>query len=199
MANANFKSILEKICAKIETRTVDRIHIVPAKKHCLRHELFSLEGVGTLIANNFAESLETVESDDEVLIVQDILRPYIKKGLIKPRTREHISAMRKNFHMAKIDGIPVGCVETIVLDSVSAELGALAVATRYRNQQVGFFLIRSFVGMAKTQGFKRVVSLTRNRKLKGIYLSVGFEEKTPDDLRFRQEKSPGVPMFVYSL
>ena len=199
VANANFRSILEKICAKIETREVGRIHIVPAKKHCLKHELFSLEGVGTLIANNFAETLETVVSDDEVRIVQDLLRPYIKNGLIKPRSREHISAMRNNFHMAKIDGIPVGCVETIVLDSVSAELGALAVATRYRNQQVGFFLIQSFVEMAKKHGFKRVVSLTRNRKLRGIYLSVGFEQKTPGDLLFRQEKSPGVPMFVYSL
>ncbi len=199
VANANFKTIIEKICAKIENRIVDRIHIVPAKKNCLKHELFSLEGVGTLIANNFTESLERVGTDEEVRIVQDILRPYIQRGLIKPRSREHVSAMRENFYMAKIDGIPVGCVEKIVLDPVSAELGALAVAIRYRNQQVGYFLIQSFVEIVKKEGFRRVVSLTRNEKLKEIYLSVGFEEKVPEDLSSRKARSPGVPMFVFAV
>jgi predicted GNAT family N-acyltransferase len=87
----------------------------------------------------------------------------------------------------------------IALDSITVELGALAVATRYRNQQVGFFLIRSFVEMARKKGFLRVVSLTRNQKLKEIYLSVGFNENSSDDLLFRQAKSPSVPMFVYRI
>jgi amino-acid N-acetyltransferase len=196
IANANFKSIIEKICTKIENQEIDRIHIVPARKSCLKHELFSLEGTGTLIANNFIETLENINSDDEVRMVENILKPYISKGLIKPRNREHISALKEKFYMAKIDGIPVGCVEKINLSEDTAELGALAVATRYRNHQVGFFLIKSFVDLVKKEGYKRVVSLTRNPKLKNIYCSVGFEEKTPDDLQHRKAKSPDVPMFV---
>jgi amino-acid N-acetyltransferase len=58
IANTNFKAIIEKICTKIENQEIDRIHIVPARKSCLKHELFSLEGTGTLIANNFIETLE---------------------------------------------------------------------------------------------------------------------------------------------
>ncbi len=199
IANANFKSIIEKICTKIENQDIDRIHIVPARKSCLKHELFSLEGTGTLIANNFTETLEKVLSDDEVRMVENILKPYISTGLIKPRNRDHISAFRQNFYMAKIDGIPVGCVEKINLSDTTAELGALAVATRYRNHQVGYFLIKSFVELAKKEGYQRVVSLTRNPKLKTIYCSVGFKEKTPEDLQYRKSKSPNVPMFVYLL
>lgn len=101
--------------------------------------------------------------------------------------------------MAKIDAIPVGCVEKINLSENTVELGALAVATRYRNQQVGFFLIKSFVELVKKEGYRRVVSLTKNPKLKKIYCSVGFEEKIPVDLQHRKSKSPNVPMFVYML
>jgi amino-acid N-acetyltransferase len=199
IANANFKAVIEKICTKIENQEIDRIHIVPARKSCLKHELFSLEGTGTLIANNFIETLEGINSDDEVRMVENILKPYVSMGLIKARSREHIFTLRKNFYMAKIDGIPVGCVEKINLSEDTAELGALAVATRYRNHQVGFFLIKSFVDLAKKEGYHRVVSLTRNPKLKNIYCSVGFEEKTPEDLQHRKSKSPDVPMFVYML
>ena len=199
IANINFKTIIEKVCTKIENKQIDRIHIVPARKHCLKHELFSLEGTGTLIANNFTETLENITSDGQVRMVEDILKPYISRGLIKPRTREHISAFRTNFYMAKIDGIPVGCVEKIDLRNNTAELGALAVATRYRNHQVGLFLIHSFLEMARKEGYRRVVSLTKNPKVKNIYVSVGFEEKTPEDLSDRRLKSPDVPMFVFSL
>jgi len=196
IANTNFKAIIEKICNKIEDKQIDRIHIVPARKHCIKHELFSLEGTGTLIANNFSETLERVDSERQVRMVEDILKPYVSKGLIKPRSREHISISRQNFFMAKIDGIPVGCVEKINLTNNTVELGALAVATRYRDHQVGLFLIRSFVEMVKKEGYRRVISLTKNPKLKNIYLSVGFEEKAPDDLRDRWAESPGIPMFV---
>jgi N-acetylglutamate synthase-like GNAT family acetyltransferase len=199
IANTNFKAIIEKICTKIEDKQIDRIHIVPARKHCLKHELFSLEGTGTLIANNFIETLESIDSDNQVRIVEDILKPYISKGLIKPRGREHIWESRKNFYLAKIDGIPVGCVEKINLSGNTVELGALAVATRYRNHQVGLFLIRSFVDIVAKEGYRRVISLTKNPKLKNIYLAVGFTEKTPEDLIGRQSKSPSVPMFVYLL
>ena len=199
IANTNFKAIIEKICNKIENKDIDRIHIVPARKSCLKHELFSLEGTGTLIANNFTETLEGIHSDEEVRMVENILKPYISKGLIKPRNREHISDHRRNFYMAKIDGIPVGCVEKINLSEGTVELGALAVATRYRNHQVGFFLIKSFVELAKKEGYRRVVSLTKNPRLKNIYCSVGFEEKIPWDLQFRKSKSPDVPMFIHML
>jgi len=55
------------------------------------------------------------------------------------------------------------------------------------------------VELAKKEGYQRIVSLTRNPRLKSIYCSVGFEEKTPEDLQHRKSKSPDVPMFIYLL
>ncbi len=199
ITNTNFKTIIEKICKKIEQGEINRIHIVPAGKHSLKHELFSLEGTGTLIANDFNESMASVSSVEQIRIVSDILQPYIKRGLIRHRDREYLERNKRNFYIAKIDGIAVGCLEKIGLNLTTIELGALAVATRYRNQQIGLFLIQSFVELAEKQGYKRIISLTRNAKLQKIYQSFGFKQKTPEDLENRKEQSPEVPMYVYYL
>ena len=57
IGNINFKSILEMICQKIDHGSIDRVHILPAGRHTIKHELFSIEGSGTLIANNYEETL----------------------------------------------------------------------------------------------------------------------------------------------
>jgi N-acetylglutamate synthase-like GNAT family acetyltransferase len=106
---------------------------------------------------------------------------------------------RKKFYIAKIDDIVVGCLEKIDLDRTTIELGALAVATRFRNQQIGIFLIQSFVALARKQGCQRIISLTRNPKLQKIYQSFGFKRKIPQDLEKRKKRSPEVPMYVYYL
>jgi N-acetylglutamate synthase-like GNAT family acetyltransferase len=199
ITNINFKGIIEKICQKIEQSEINRIHIVPAGKYSLKHELFSLEGTGTLIANDFSETMESVASAEQVRIVSDILQPYIKRGLIKPRDRNYVEKNRKKFYIAKIDDIVVGCLEKIDLDRTTIELGALAVATRFRNQQIGIFLIQSFVALARKQGCQRIISLTRNPKLQKIYQSFGFKRKIPQDLEKRKKRSPEVPMYVYYL
>ena len=44
ITNTNFKGIIEKVCKKIERGEIERIHIVPAGKNSLKHELFSQIG-----------------------------------------------------------------------------------------------------------------------------------------------------------
>ncbi len=198
-ANINFKRNLDQICKKIEQGKIGRVHILSAAKQAIKNELFTIEGSGTLIANDFFETFSCVSSDDDVEIIDGILKIYKKEGFLKTRSREYIQSRRNNFYIVRIDGIVVGCAEKIWLDSKTAELGALAISSRFRNQQIGLLLIRSFLNQMKADGYSRVVSLTNNQKLSWMYLDLGFRYESPADLKFRQDQSPGVYMYIIDL
>ncbi|MBU0969042.1 MAG: GNAT family N-acetyltransferase, partial [Proteobacteria bacterium] len=117
----------------------------------------------------------------------------------KTRSREYIQSRRDHFFIVKIDGIVVGCAEKIQLDPKTAELGALAISSRFRNQQIGLLLIRSFLNQMKADGFSQVVSLTANQKLGRMYLDLGFRNESPPSMKFRQDQSPGVGMYLIDL
>jgi len=196
IANANFRASLEKICNCIEAGQPDRVHILPARKHTIKHELFSVEGTGTLIANNFEESFLPIVSLADEQLAAGILNLYKAEGYLKPRDHAYIALHRNNFYMTQIDGIAVGCVELKPIDAQTAELGALAISVRFRGQRVGVFTIKAFIAEARRRGYKRVISLTQNPRLQSLYQSLGFIRLTPAEYAGRQAESPGIPMFV---
>lgn len=199
IANTNFKGIIEQICRKIDTGDIERVHILPAGKKTIRCELFSIEGSGTLIANNFAETFEPVRTHEDLRMISDILKIYRRLGLIKPRSMGYLEEHQNNFYMVKIDGILVGCAEKIQIDNRTVELGALAISTKFRNQRVGIFLINTFMTEMKQQGYKKIISLTANPRLESLYGFLGFETGCPPELEPRQALSPGKKMFVKRL
>ena len=196
IANASFRSALEKICSHIEEGHLDRVHILPARKHAIKHELFAVEGSGTLIANDFQETFLPIVSEEDVQLVCAILNLYRSKGYLKPRGRGYIAAHRDNFFMTQIDGIAVGCAELKAVDAHTAELGALAISTRFRGQRVGVFTVNAFMAEARQRGYTRIISLTRNPRLKSLYLSMGFSQQSPPEFAHRQAQSPNTPMFI---
>jgi amino-acid N-acetyltransferase len=111
IANVNFKGALERICDQIDARQYDRVHILPAGKHSIKHELFTIEGHGTLIANNYVECFKPMGAKEDMRLVDGILRLYRSQGFLKRRTNEYLREHRKNFYVTLIDGIVVGCVE----------------------------------------------------------------------------------------
>ncbi len=196
IANANVNNMLDRICRKIETGACERVHILPAGKHAIKHELFTIEGSGTLIANNFVETFSQVETNREVDIVAGILNIYRRSGFLKPRSKAYIYQHKNNFYVTKIDDIIVGCVEKKVVDDQTIELGAVAISTKFRNQRVGVFTITTFIQEMVLQGYKNFISLTNNPRLKMLYLRLGFSAHTPEEYQARQNLSIGVQMFV---
>lgn len=196
IGNLNFKDILDRICHKIETGCYDRVHILPAGRHAIKHELFTIEGSGTLIANNFEETFAPVESDEEIDVVVGILNIYKHEKFLKPRTKAYIKMNRHNFYVTKIDGIIVGCVEKKELAEDAVEIGALAISTKFRNQRVGVFTVKCIMDEMAMHGFHRFLSFTNNPKLAKIYRKLGFERKDLPAYRSRQQQSPGVDMYV---
>jgi len=195
IANVNFRDTMNRLCEKIEAGQCDRIHILPAGKNTIKHELFTVEGTGTMIADNFSEELRQVQSDEDVAIVSRILNMYKRSGFLKPRSKEYLSRNRHRFFVTAIDGIAVGCMEQKIIDDQTVELGALAISTRFRNQRVGVFTVTAFMQAMVAEGYSRFISLTRNPRLQALFLQLGFVAKSPPEYSLRQSQSPDVKMF----
>jgi N-acetylglutamate synthase-like GNAT family acetyltransferase len=199
IANVNFKDTMNRLCEKIEAGRCDRIHILPAGKNAIKHELFTVEGTGTMIADNFTEEFRQVQTDEEVAIVYRILTMYKRAGFLKPRSKEYLSRNRQRLFVTAIDGIVVGCLEQKVIDERTVELGALAISTRFRNQRVGVYTVNAFMQTMSAQGYTRFISLTKNPRLQALFLQLGFVEESPPEYHKRQSESPDVKMFFKAI
>jgi amino-acid N-acetyltransferase len=199
IANINFKGVLESICTKIDSGHYDRVHILPAGKNAIKHELFTIEGYGTLIANNFVERFEPVSTDGDVRIIEGILKLYKHEGFLKPRTRSYLMERRGHFYVTLIDDIVIGCVEKKIIDARTVEIAALAISTKFRHQRIGVFTVQAFMDTLRKQGVTRFISLTNNPTLKKLYLTMGFEPCSRPEYLDRQAISPGVAMYFKQL
>ncbi len=195
IANVNFRNTMNRICEKIEAGVCERVHILPAGKNTIKHELFTVEGTGSMIANNFTEEFRRVVTDDEAAIVYRILASYKRGGFLKPRNKEYLRRNRECFFVTAIDGIVVGCVEQKIVDEQTVELGALAISTRFRNQRVGVYMVNAFIHTMLAEGYGRFISLTRNPRLQELFRQLGFVEGSRSEYRQRQSESPGVALF----
>ncbi len=195
IANMNFKGVLERICNRIDSGHYDRVHILAAGRNAIKHELFTIEGFGTLIANNFVERFQPVASEDEVHLIEGILKLYKRDGYLKPRDRTYLIDHRDHFYVTTIDDIVVGCVEKKIIDRRTVEIAALAISTRFRNHRVGVFTVQAFIEDLNRNGFTRFISLTNNPNLKKLYLAIGFEPCDRPEYQARQAASPGVAMY----
>lgn len=199
IANVNFRNAINCICENIEAGRCERIHILPAGKNSIKHELFTLEGSGTMIANNFVEVFRPIRSDDDVAAVNRILSMYKKAGFLKPRSKNYVDINRSRFFVTSIDGIIVGCVEQKFVDGQTVELGALAISTRFRSQQIGLYTVSAFIQEMGKAGYSRFISLTKNPRLQELLQRLGFSKETRSEYAKRQGDSPDVPMFFKRL
>ncbi|PID75235.1 MAG: hypothetical protein CSA20_08435 [Deltaproteobacteria bacterium] len=199
IANINFKEAMHTICTTIEQGRCERLHILPAEKQSIRRELFTVEGCGTMIANNFHETFRQAASEEDLAIINRILSMYKKAGFLKPRSKDYIRRHRRHFFVTEIDAIIVGCVERKIVDEITVELGALAIATRFRNQRVGVYTVNAFITTMAEQGYSRFISLTNNPKLQNLFKKLGFSQQSPTIYQKRQKQSPNTTMFFKNL
>lgn len=195
IGNLNYKDNMNHLCEKIEAGQCERIHILPAGKNRIKHELFTVEGTGTMIADNFQEEFSQVQTDEEVAIVYRILTMYKKSGFLKPRSKDYLTKNRHRFFVTRIDGIVVGCLEQKMVDEQTVEIGALAISTRFRNQRVGVYAVSTFMQIMMDQGYSRFISLTKNPRLQALFCQLGFVQVSPGKYQNRQSESPDVTMF----
>ncbi len=88
-------------------------------------------------------------------------------GHIRPRSREYVEIHWNRFKVARVNGVIVGCVEIIPLDTSTIELGGIVIDPNFMNFHIGKRLIET-VEIYALQEKKDVVAVTANPKLTSI-------------------------------
>lgn len=142
-------------------RGVSRAHLVPyALDGSVLLELFTHDGVGTMVVEDTLDDLRPATFDDIGAIVQ-LIEPLEQDGTLVPRGRATIEREVENFTVLEHDGIIYGCVALKpYLDEDMAEMACLIVHPEWQGAGEGEMLLRHTEARARAMGAKRLFVLT---------------------------------------
>ncbi|MFZ1538358.1 MAG: amino-acid N-acetyltransferase [Chromatiaceae bacterium] len=140
---------------------VKRVHLVPRRLDgALLRELFTRDGVGTLITDQPFEELRPARIDD-VAGILELLRPLEESGALVRRSRERLETEIDRFFLMERDGMASACTAFYGYPAEGmAELACLAVNPDYRNRGRGALLLERMEDLARQRGIARLFVLT---------------------------------------
>ena len=140
---------------------VRRIHLLQRTTDgALLRELFTRDGLGTMLSAEPYEGLRTARIDD-VGGILELLEPLESAGALVRRSRERLETEIERFSVVERDGMIVACAALYPYPNEAAgELAALAVHPDYRSGGRGDRLLADMEQTARSQGIKRLFVLT---------------------------------------
>jgi len=161
---------------------VHRVHIVNGREdEGLLAEVFSSEGIGTLIYANEYEQIRPAKKKD-IRAIQQLTKKAVEAEELVPRTRGEIEKNLTDYHIFEIDKNPVGCVALHVYPAQKqGELASLYVDPGHENQGIGRKLIQFVENKARETGLTELIALS-TQTFNYFQSKGGFSEGTPDDL-----------------
>jgi len=111
---------------------VQRTHLLNHKiDGAVLQELFSRDGIGTLISTTSFEELRTATLND-VGGILDLITPLEREGILTPRSRESLETHVEDFIVLERDGLIVGCAAAhFYRGNAVVELACLAIHPNY--------------------------------------------------------------------
>ncbi len=140
---------------------VKRVHLVPRQVDgALLRELFTRDGIGTLISGEPFEDLRAARVED-VTGILDLLRPLEEAGVLVRRSRERLETEIEHFFVIERDGMAIACAALYLYAAdAMGELACVAVDPAYRRQQRGDKLLQHVEAFARAGGIDRLFVLT---------------------------------------
>jgi amino-acid N-acetyltransferase len=172
---------------------VERVHIINGREDDgLLAEVFSNEGIGTLIHANEYQQIRAAKKKD-IHAIQVLTRKGVEAGELLQRSRASIERALGDYYIFELDRNPVACVALHVdPDSQKGELAHLYVSASHENLGIARKLIQFVESRARELGLSQVFALS-TQAFTYFQLKAGFSEGTPDDLpparRERYERS----------
>ncbi len=168
-------------------RGVERVHLI--SRHvdgALLRELFTREGLGTLISQDPIEHLRRATLAD-VPGILELIRPLEEGGVLVRRSRERLEMEAEQFIVMERDGKIIACAALYPYPGQGmAEMACLAVDGDYRRQGRGERLLSFCEGLAREQGLQQIFVLTTQTA--HWFLERGFRQGTLEELPMpRQE------------
>lgn len=140
---------------------VRRVHLLDWHDDgALLQELFTRDGVGTLLSADLFEGVRPAAIDDVAGIIE-LIKPLEDNGSLVRRSRESLEMEIGNFVVIERDGMIIACAALYQYpENNSAELACLAVHERYQKSGRGDALLQHMEKLAVQQSIVRLFVLS---------------------------------------
>jgi amino-acid N-acetyltransferase len=176
------RSKAEHAIKAIETGT-PRVHVLDGRVFDgLLNEIFSNEGVGSLVYGNDYQQIRRARKSD-VRMIYNLTRAAVRREELIHRTQQAIEKNIDQFYVFEIDENIIACVTLYFYPDKPqlAEVGSLYVMPFYHNRGIGRKMVEYACMVAKERGADSVIALSTQSF--GFFTGVcAFEESTKEIL-----------------
>ncbi len=134
---------------------VQRAHLV--NRHldgALLLELFTRDGIGTLISLTAFETIRAAKLED-IGGIMDLIKPLEQQGILVKRSREKLEMEIDDYIVTERDGLIIGCTAFhIMQDLENAEIACLAVHQDYQGHARGNRLMEHLIKTAQQRNIR---------------------------------------------
>ncbi|KAI5057322.1 hypothetical protein GOP47_0027337 [Adiantum capillus-veneris] len=158
---------------------VQRVHLLDATiEGVLLLELYSRDGIGTMIASDRYEGTRAAEVND-LPKIEELLRPLEESGVLINRSREQLLKELNSFIVVERDASIIACAALFpYYEENCAEVAALAVSVECRSNGQGDKLLDYIENKAVGMGLKSLFLLTT--RTADWFVRRGFSQCTID-------------------
>jgi len=162
---------------------VNRVHIIDGRnEEALLREVFSNEGIGTMIYANEYEAIRRARKKD-VRPLLSMIRNSVQAEELVDRDEGEVAARINDFYVFEIDRNIVGSValHRFEKDPKTAEMGCLFVSNGHENQGIGRKLMHFVDSKARELGVEQLFALS-TRAFNYFQQKGGFQEGSAEML-----------------
>jgi amino-acid N-acetyltransferase len=161
---------------------VPRVHIIDGRvEEGLLAEVFSNEGIGTLIHANEYQAIRKAHKRD-ARTIYNLTRDSMASDELVRRSLNEIERQIDDFFVFEVDRTPVACAALHFYPEVAmAELACVCVSTRFENQGIGARLMQYGENQARAGGATTLFCLS-TQAFNYFQQKGGYTPGTPDDL-----------------
>jgi len=166
-------------CVRACEGGVERSHILPyAADGAVLLEIFTHDGVGTMVVDEKLESLHEATADDVGGILQ-LIEPFERDGTLVKRSRTEIERDITTYTVIEHDGIIFGCAALYAYpEARTAEMAALTISPQVQGQGDGERILKRIEQRARGMGLDSIFVLTT--RTMHWFVKRGFQQVDPD-------------------
>lgn len=166
---------------------VRRAHLIGHKLDGgLLQELFTRDGIGTMVTADTYDNTRQANIDDVIGIMQ-LLEPIEQEGVLIKRSRELLEIEIERFTVLERDGMIIGCGALYPTEEDTiAEVACIAIHKEYRAHKRGSELLKQLEQQAKESGVQQLYLLTTQTA--DWFKERGFQEIEINQLPVERQK-----------
>nr|WP_297350938.1 amino-acid N-acetyltransferase [uncultured Caldimonas sp.] len=166
-------------CVKACRAGVERTHILPfSVDGALLMEVYTHDGIGTMVVDEKLESLREATADDVGGILQ-LIEPFERDGTLVKRSRTEIERDVSYYTVIEHDGVIFGCAALYPYpESKTGEMAALTISPQVQGQGDGERILKRIEQRAKAMGLQSIFVLTT--RTMHWFIKRGFQQVDPD-------------------